>query len=202
MTLYELVFILLFLGSVISLLLSAFLWRRRASRKILVGLASVWSVYLAILAVTDVLSSEKVFKVGEDECFDEMCFAVAGVQILPEQALNPASTNVVTIRVVSHSRGRAQAEGGLRGRLYDGDTYINVSEAAQKAYDARNGESPSLTQTIAPGESIHSVLVFEVPQSITHPALTLDHGFTPGYFVIGESPFFHKPNIHQLPDGR
>ena len=207
MTLYELVFILLFLGSVISLLLSAFLWRRRASWKILVALASVWSVYLAILAVTDVLSSEKVFKVGEDECFDEMCFAVAGVQILPEQALNPASTNVsriyvVTIRVVSHSRGRAQAEGGLRGRLYDGGTYINVSEAAQKAYDARNGESPGLTQRIAPGESIQSVLVFDVPQRIAHPALTLDHGFTPGYFVIGESPFFHKPNIHQLPDGR
>jgi len=41
-----------------------------------------------------------------------------------------------------------------------------------------------------------------VPQRIAHPALTLDHGFTPGYFVIGESPFFHKPNIHQLPDGR
>jgi hypothetical protein len=41
MTLYELVFILLFLGSVISLLLSAFLRRRGASRNILVALASV-----------------------------------------------------------------------------------------------------------------------------------------------------------------
>jgi hypothetical protein len=43
------------------------------------------------------------------------------------------------------------------------------------------------------------VLVFEVPGEITHPALTLDHGFTPGYFVIGESPFFHKPPIMELP---
>jgi hypothetical protein len=64
MTLYELIFILLFLGSVISLLLSAFLRRRGASRKILVALSSVWGLYLAILAVTDVLSSQKVFKVG------------------------------------------------------------------------------------------------------------------------------------------
>jgi hypothetical protein len=207
MTLCDLVFILLVLGSVFSLLVSAFLWRRRASRKILVALASVWGAYLAILAVTDVLSSEKVFKVGEDECFDEMCFAVAGLQTLPERAFSPATTSVsrlyiVTIRVVSHARGRVQAEGGLRGRLYDGGTYINVSAVAQKAYDAQHGESPRLTQRIAPGESIDSVLVFDVPQRITHPALSLDHGFTPGYFVIGESPFFHKPNIHQLPDGR
>jgi hypothetical protein len=167
----------------------------------------VWSLYLAILAVTDVLSSQKVFKVGEEQCFDEMCFAVSDVQTLPEQAFNPAGITasrfyVVKIRVISHSRGRAQAEGGLRGRLYDGGTYINVSEAAQKAYNAQHGESPRLTQRISPGESILSVLVFEAPQRITHPALTLDHGFTPGYFVIGESPFFHKPDIHQLPNGQ
>jgi hypothetical protein len=98
----------------------------------------------------------------------------------------------------ARSRGRAQAEGGLRGRLYENGTYINVSEAAQKAYDAQYGESSRLTQKIPPGGSTLSVLVFDVPPGMTHPALTLDHGFTPGYFVIGESPFFHKPDIHQL----
>lgn len=206
MTLFELVFILLFLGSVIGLLLSAFLWRRGASEQILVGLASVWGVYLTILAITDVFSSQKVFKVGEEQCFDEMCFAVADAQTLPEQSLNPAGPAaarlyVVHVRATSRSRGRTQAEGGLRGRLYDGGTYIDVSEAAQEAYAAQNGEGPKLTQKLAPGESILSALVFEVPQNIKHPALTLDHGFTPGYFVIGESPFFHKPDIHQLPDG-
>jgi len=205
MTLYELVFILLFLGSVVSLLLSAVL--RRKTRKILLALASVWGVYLVVLVVTDVLSPQKVFKAGEDECFDEMCFAVADVQTMPAQAIDPSVTTattlyIVQVRATSHSRGRAQAEGGLRGRLYSDGTYINVSEAAQKAYEAQHGESPTLTQKIAPGESILSVLVFEVPQSIPHPALTLDHGFTPGYVVIGESPFFHRPDIHELPDGR
>lgn len=209
MTLYELIFILLFLGSVISLLLSGFLWRRIASKRILVALASVWGVYLAILAVTDAFSPQKVFKVGEDQCFDEMCCAVADAQAMPEQTLNQpgiaaSRLYVFKIRVTSHSWSRAQAEGGLRGRLYDNDrdAYINVSEAAQKAYDAQHGESSKLTPRIAPGESILSVLVFEVPQRFTHLALTLDHGFTPGYFVIGESPFFHKPDIHQLPNDR
>jgi hypothetical protein len=207
MTLYELVFILLFLASAISLLLGLFLRRTGAFRKILIALASVWGVYLVILAASDVLTSQKIFKVGEDQCFDEMCFAVTDVQTMAPQTFNPSGTTasglyVVKVRMSSHSLGRAQAEGGLRGRLYDGETYINVSEAAQKAYDAQHGESPRLTQKIAPGESIVSVLVFAVPPRTMHPALTLDHGFTPGYFVIGESPLFHKPDIHQLSEDR
>jgi hypothetical protein len=202
MNLFELVFILLFLGSVVSLFLSLILIRRRGSRKIVVTLAWVWSIYLVILAVTDVFSSQKVFKVGEDQCFDEMCFAVVGAQTMPQsvRAADPTANKLyaVTVRVTSHSRGRAQSEGGLHARLYSGTTYIDVSESAQKAYDAQHEANSKLTQRIAPGASILSVLIFEVPPGIEHPALVLDHGFTPGYFVIGESPWFHKPDIHLL----
>jgi hypothetical protein len=192
---------------VLSLLLSVFLRRRGASKRILIALGSVWGIYLMILAVTDVLRPQKIFKAGEEQCFDEMCFAVAGVETIAEQASTASSTPtsrlyIVEVRVSSHSHGRVQAEGGLSGRLYDGYTYINVSEAAQQAYDAQHGQSPKLTQKIAPGESILSTLVFEVPQAITHPALILDHGFTPGYFIIGESPFLHEPAIHQLPNSQ
>ena len=203
MTLYELVFILLFLGSALSLIFSALYRKRAVSKQILMALCSVWAVYLVILAVADALRPQKVFKVGEEQCFDEMCFAVTNAQTMSAQAPDPSQATanqlyVVTIRVTSHSRGRTQAEGGLRGRLYDHGTYINVSEAAQKNYDNQHGPSSRLTQKIAPGQSLLSVLVFEVPQRFTNPALTLDHGFTPGYFVIGESPFFHKPDIHQI----
>ena len=86
MTIFDLIFILLFLGTLIALLLSLILRKRRASSRILVSLGVVWCVYLAILAVTDVLASPKVFNVGEDECFDEMCFAVTDMQALPGQA--------------------------------------------------------------------------------------------------------------------
>jgi hypothetical protein len=207
MTLYELIFIILFLGSVVSLLVSAFLWRRSASRTILVRLASTWFVYLGILAVTNVFRSQRVFMVGEDECFDEMCFAVVDQRALPAQSVDASDgyarkKYVIAVRMTSHSRGRAQAEGGLRGRLYEGGSYVNISEGAQKALDAQHGEKVRLTRKLSPGESAISLLVFEPPQSMTNPALVLDHGFTPGYFVIGESPFFHKPHIHQLPKDR
>lgn len=137
------------------------------------------------------VSSQKVFKIGEEQCFDEMCFAVVGVQAMPNQGFHasaaaPSMLYVVKIRVASHSRGRAQAEGGLRWRLYDNDKYINVSEPAQKAYDSQYGGSPKLTQKIGPGESIVCNLVFDMAQGLMqHPVLTLDHGFTPGFFVIG-----------------
>ena len=208
MTIYELIFILLFLGSLAGLLLGALLWRTTTSRKILISLATAWSVYLLILVVSDIFSSQKVFKPGEAECFDEMCFAVVGNQTIPAQAVDPSSSTAaskftaVTIRITNHSLGRAESEGGLRGRLYEGGAYINVSDFAQKAYDAQHGENVRLTHKISSGESTFSVLVFAVPPEMPHPSLTLDHGFTPGYFVIGESPFFHKPDIHQLPQDR
>jgi uncharacterized membrane protein len=63
MTLFESIFILLFLGSVISVLLSPLLRKNISTRAILLTLASVWSVYLLILGVTDILSSQKVFTV-------------------------------------------------------------------------------------------------------------------------------------------
>jgi hypothetical protein len=203
MTLYELLFILLFLGSVAGLGVSLLL-RKSSGRRILCGLSAIWAVYFAILGVTDALRAQKTFKAGEDECFDEMCFAVTGAVTLPSRELDPAGSDadvlyVVTTRVASHARGRAQAEGAIRARLYAGGKYFAASESAQRAYEAQHGSTPGLRQKIAAGETISSVLVFEVPKETAQPALTLDHGFTPGYFVIGESPFFHQPPIHELP---
>ena len=204
MTLFELIFIVLFLGTAIGCFFALFLRRIVPSRSILFGLASVWAVYLLILAVTDALSSPKVFKVGEQQCFDEMCFSVVDAKTMPPQTFHPShnvtgAPYVITVRATSHSRGRAQAEGGLRARLYSGGKYLNVSDALQKAYEVQHGATSTLTQRIAPGESTLVVLVFAVPLDMAHPSLTLDHGFTPGYFVIGESPLFHEPDIHRLP---
>ncbi len=204
MTLFELIFILLFVGTAIGCLFILF-WRRGVpSTAILVVLASVWAVYLLILGVTDALSSQRVFKVDEEQCFDEMCFSVVDAKTIPAETFHSPNNvtgtpYVITVRATSRSRGRTQAEGGLRARLYYHGKYLSASDALQKSYDAQHGTSSKLTQKIAPGESILVALVFAVPPEMAHPSVTLDHGFTPGYFVIGESPLFHEPDIHQLP---
>ena len=204
MTLFELIFTFLAVGSVICLLLSPLLRKSVSPRTILLLLASVWSVYLLILRVTDIFSPQKVFKVGEEQCFDEMYFSVVDAKMMTAATLHTPDVSrsmpyIISVRATSRSRGRAQAEGGLRARLYSGGEYLNVSDALQKAYDSQYGASSKLTQKIAPRESILVVLAFEVPPEMARPSLTLNHGFTPGYFVIGESPLFHEPDIHRLP---
>jgi len=204
MTWYELLFIFLFLATVAAVVGALILVasRRRASAgKLMLTVGAIWCIYLLVLAISDVAARQKVTKAGDDRCFDEMCFAVIHVQT----SSSPSTTRsdriyAVTVRVTSHSRGRTQAEGGIRGRLYAGGKYFDVSQRAQKSYEAQHGETPGLTQRLAPGEGVQTVLLFEVPQGIENPALTLDHGFTPGYFVIGESPFFHGPDVLQLPE--
>lgn len=204
MTLYELVFILLVLATVASiatLLVLAALRRWVSARKLALAVAAVWCIYLVVLAFSDLAARPAVTKAGQERCFDEMCFAVVSVQTSYPGSPGPSSVRryTVTVRATSHSRGRTQAEGGLRARLYSKGKYFEVSQSAQESYEAEHGASPKLTQRLAPGQSIESVLVFDLPQPVNNPALTLDHGFTPGYFVIGESPFFHAPDTLQLP---
>lgn len=201
MTLHELLFIVLFLATVVAVvgvLVLAATRRVASAAKVLLTIGVVWSVYLTILAVSDATAHQSVIKAGEDHCFDEMCFAVVDNQVSSSPTRPNRAIYVVTVRVTSRSRGRTQSEGGLRARLYANSSYFNVSEQAQKEYDNTHGTTPRITERLAPGESIQSVLVFEVPREIIRPGLALDHGFTPGYFVIGESPFFHEPDIFQL----
>jgi hypothetical protein len=204
MTLYELIFILLFLSSVIAafgILILIGTRRRSAARKILLGAGTIWCVYFVLLAASDLITKPLVIAPGQDRCFDEMCFAVVNAQTSTSSTTSSADRKLyaVTVRVTSHSRGRTQGEGGLRARLYDHGQFFDISTQAQKEYELEHGRSPVLTQRLSPGESIQSVLIFDVPNSITQPSLTLDHGFTPGYFVIGESPFFHGPDLLKLP---
>jgi len=104
----------------------------------------------------------------------------------------------VTVRATSHSRGRAQSEGGLRALLWStGGTY-EVSRAGQSAWDAEHPQSVQLTTRLRPGESLLSDQVFDVPAKAADLSLVLSHGFTPGYFVIGECPIFHKPTIMRI----
>jgi len=204
MTLYELVFILLFLSSVvvvIGIVILVTFRRRSVAWKILLGTGTVWCVYFVFLAAFDLMAKPLIIAPGQDRCFDEMCFAVVGAQMSTSPLAKSAERKlyIVTVRVTSHSQGRTQGEGGIRARLCDHGQYFAVAKQAQTAYEREHGTSPMLSQRLAPGESIKSVVVFDVPQSISHPSLTLDHGFTPGYFIIGESPFFHGPDLFTLP---
>ena len=207
---FELLFVGLFLASLIALisvLILAIRGRRRAAMRVLGTLGVGWAVYLFVVgAVAAAMATQpqRTIPMGQERCFDEMCFSVINVQVVPQ--LGPASQPVkadgmfyvIGMRVSSHSRGRTQSESRLRALLWDSGNYYGVSSGGQQGWEAVHGETAKLTARLRPGESIESVQVFDVPKEASAPGLVLSHGFTPGYFVIGECPLFQKPTIQRL----
>ena len=212
---FELLFLTFTLATVIALvaaLVLLILRRRRSAFRAIAATAVAWIAYLATVAAIAATTPQRVLAMNEDLCFDEMCFAVVDVRLArqlgpPNQSVKADGVfSIVSVRVSSHSRGRTQSEGGLRAKLWDGAHYCDVSAAGQKAYLATHAGSAPLTARLSPGKTVLSVQVFDMPFTqardgswqVSSLQLVLDHGFTPGYFVIGESPWFHKPTVIKL----
>jgi hypothetical protein len=211
MTIFDLLLILLVLATVISLLIAAgaLLFRRwRLARRLGISLLAVWVVYLAAGTVIAALSPQRVLAVGEDRCFDEMCFAVTGFQRTPAIE-SPAGTArargifyIVNVRVSTNSGGRAQREVGRTGLVVDqtGDSY-QVSQEGMRALASAEGPQPGLDAEVAPGQPISSKLVFDVPTGIVSPAFTLGttlRFFPPRIILASDEHFLHKPTIVRL----
>jgi len=202
----DLFFILLFLATLVALVvvLVMALRRKPAAKTLLRTLGIVWLVYLSIVFIVAAATPQQIVPFDQDLCFDEMCFAVVQTQTFPQlmsgnQPVRAQGTfYIVTVRVSNHGRGRTESEGGIRPLLWSAGHSWPTSPAGQRAWDQTHGPTPPLTARLAPGESILSDQVFDLPADAAAHALIIDHGFTPGYFVIGESPLFHKPTIQQL----
>jgi len=82
--------------------------------------------------------------------------------------------------------------------LWDSGKYFEAMPNGQRAWEAANGETAKLTIHLSPGQSAQSIQIFDLPKDSSTPALVLSHGFTPGYFVIGACPLFHKPTVLRL----
>jgi len=204
---FDLLFIVLFLGSMIALICALILMIRGSHRiaiRLLRALAAGWGVYLSVVALVAFATPQQIVPLGQDLCFDEMCFAAVHAEKAAE--VGPASRQVqargvfyvVTVRVTNRSRGRTESEGGLRALLWDARKGYEISLEGQRAWEAANGETAKLTVRLQSGGSAQSTQVFDLPKESTVAGLVLSHGFTPGYFVIGESPLFHKPTVMRI----
>jgi hypothetical protein len=145
--------------------------------------------------------------VGEDRCFDEMCFAVNGFHRAATIENAGAVTRpqgvfmIVDVRI-SNRGGHAQRENGRKGVLIDqsGRVY-EVSQAGKQALAGASGPLPGLDAKVDPGQSLDTKLVFDLPASAVHPAFALGSGlgFNPATIVIAdEAHFLHKPTIVPL----
>jgi hypothetical protein len=203
----ELFFLFSVLVSVIGLFTTVVLMalgRRGAAKRWLKALGVGWATYFSIVLLVAAATPQRVIPMGQDLCFDELCFAVVNVRTAPE--LGPSRSPlrargrfcIVTVRASSHARGRAQSERGLHAELWSPDRGYEVSPAGQRAWRETHAENVPLTTRLQPGQSVLSDQVFDVDVPPEGLGLVLSNGFTPGFFVIGESPLFHEPTILRL----
>ncbi|HEX5323295.1 MAG TPA: hypothetical protein VFW40_05870 [Capsulimonadaceae bacterium] len=208
MSIFDILFLVVVLSAAITLvaaLIGLLRGRRRSALRALGILAACLAVYFLVDIVVTVSSPQRVLRMGQNRCFDEMCFAATSVKIVP--TLGPKGRRVkaagrfylVTIRLSSHARRRPQRELGVMVSLIDSRGQIyGVSSAGRGAFEAASEPNPPITSLLQPGESLNSVQVFDVPKGASGIALHVGHS-GPGLFIIGddENPL-HKPTLIRL----
>lgn len=155
-------------------------------------IAGVWIAYLGTVIGVSLLQKQRFIAFGTPQCYDEMCFAVAGFEELPGYLLQQDSRLVrVKVSITNHGH-KPESEGLIRAYLVDrqGNRWNEVSGLS----------GVKLTTRVSAGESVVSEPVFKVPANGSPAGLILSHGrMQPGVLVIGGSDsLFHKPAIFMI----
>lgn len=153
-------------------------------------IVTVWVLYIGVLLWVSLTRPQKVVGVGQDQCFDDMCFAVTGVEELPGYLIQDGSRLVrVSVRISNHGKQKTQSEGLIQAYLVDKQGRVWPESTAVSGV--------RLTAAVAAGDSIMSQPVFKVAKDATGLGLVFMHGQRqPGILVIGDSDsLFHKRTV-------
>ncbi len=195
MTVFDLVFIGVFLVAVLLLLatvVAAVRTRRRRALGLLRGLGALASVYLTIVIVVSLASPGRTIQRREPRCFDDWCVSVEQV----DQA--PAGTDIsysVAIRLSSRARGRPQRENGV--------TVYMLDDRGRRFEAQEDPDAVPMNVLLHPGESVIARRQFLLPVDTRNPGLVIAHGRFPGMFIIGDDQsLLHKPSVVRFPGVR
>ena len=160
-------------------------------------LVAVWVVYLAVVMGVSIAQPRRIVSLGQEQCFDEMCFTVATVEDVPRflgknQAADGSRLLRVTVRVRNAGREKAQSDALIRVYLMD---------SLGRRWDESKGVNGNrLTARVAPGGSIISEPVFRVAADASGLELVLTRGrWQPGALVIGDpDSLLHRKTVVSL----
>ncbi len=151
--------------------------RGKAARGV-AWILGVWMIYLAVLLGVSVKQKQRVVEIGQQQCYDEMCFAVTGLDQMPGFQDEKRLVRV-SVRITNKGH-KPESEGLIQAYLID-------------AQGRMWGELPGLsgvrlTTTVPGGSSVVSEPVFAVAVDATGLKLIFTHGhWQPGVLVIGDS---------------
>lgn len=158
-------------------------------------IAGVWATYFAVLVAVSLRQPQKTVAIGQDQCYDEMCFAVTGVEQVPGFLIHDGSRLLrVSVRITNHAHGRTESEKLIRAYLVDAQGRRWEESAAISGVP--------LTARVPAGDSVVSEPVFKVAGNATGLGLVFTHGQRqPGVLVIGASEsLLHRRTV--VPLGR
>jgi hypothetical protein len=191
-TLFDLLFIVIFLATVATLLSAAFLAIRGQGARALVLLLRYCicaGAYLGVVVLTSVFWPRSVLQVGDPRCFDDWCIAVENAS---RQPAGDGVSYMVTLRLSSRARRVSQRENGV---------VVYLADTRGRRYDpAPDKSAVPFNILLGPQESIPATRVFEVPADAHEPGLVIAHegGFPIGWFIVGYETWFHRPAIVRL----
>jgi hypothetical protein len=149
-------------------------------------LAFCAGVYFAIVVLVAFVTPQRVYHVGEPQCFDDWCITVADAR---RTSAASSVSWTVTLRLSSRARRITQSEKGV---------VVYLTDTRQRRFDPVPGETTvALDTRLPPGGSVDATRRFELPSDATEVGLIFTHegGFPIGAFIIGENQWFHKGAI-------
>jgi hypothetical protein len=165
---------------------------RTRVRQGIAWLSGVWVVYLAVLIGVSVGQKQRIMKLGQPQCFNEMCFTVAGVEEVKGFLIRDGRRLMrVTVRVTNRGKS-TESDGLIRAYLLDAQ--------GRRWEESAGVNGVGLTAEVAAGDSVISEPVFKVSGDATGLQLVFTHGWKQrGTLVIGDSDsVLHKKTVVEL----
>jgi hypothetical protein len=192
MSIFDLLFIAVFLASLITLLTAAILaiqGRIRRSLRILRLCGICIGFYLGAVMITSLILPREILKIGDPKCFDDWCISVTKLRRLSDRA---GLSYEVTFQLSSRARRVSQRENGMAAFITDDQGHRFDSVADQSAVP--------FNVMLQPQESVTAIRTFDLPAGVSQPGLVITHagGFPIGWFIIGYETWFRKPAILPL----
>lgn len=194
MSIFDLLFILLFLASVVTLLTAlvvAIRGRYRKALRIMLIYAACFAIYMTIVFVVALTAPQRIVELGEDRCFDDWCIAVAHAD---HHATPEGIACTLTIRISSRAKRVDQREKGIQ-------VYLLNSQGRRFAPQPEPSAIP-IDTLLHPGDAFETKRSYLLPNDARDIGAVVAHEGSfcfPVCFIIGDdgNPL-HKPTIVPL----
>lgn len=153
---------------------------RGHARRHLAWIGGIWLLYLAILLGTSLAAMPRSVSLGQEQCFDSLCFATIRADDIPGYLASHGEQIVrVSIRITNHAAKRSSGDKHLIAYLLD---------SRNRRWDEVQGlEGVRLSTPVGPGESVISTPVFKVADDAQHLRLIFTHGRrVPNLLLLGD----------------